>query len=379
VRIASVVCAYPPYRGGISNVAARHAHALTESGHEVEVICPAHEGAPGTDVVDGIVVHRLRPLVRHGTSALVPSVAGRIRGYDLLFLHYPFYGGAEPAALSARARRLPYLVFFHMDVVWDGVRGAALEAHRRVLAPLVLGGAHRVLVSSLDYAAHSSLARHRLGTLQELPYAIDTEERYTPGDVSAERRAALGLDPGRPVVLFVGAMDRGHAFKGVPELLRAMASGGIAERAQVALVGEGELRPGFEALARDLLPPGGAAFLGRVPEDDLVDLYRAAALTVLPSVTREEAFGVVLIESMACATPVVASDLAGVRAVVGDGSAGLLVPPGDVPALAEALAALLDDPGRRSAMGAAGRERAAGRYSRARERADLAAAVEAAS
>jgi glycosyltransferase involved in cell wall biosynthesis len=236
-----------------------------------------------------------------------------------------------------------------------------------------------VLVSSLDYAAHSSLARHRLGTLQELPYAIDTEERYTPGDVSAERRAALGLDPGRPVVLFVGAMDRGHAFKGVPELLRAMASGGIAERAQVALVGEGELRPGFEALARDLLPPGGAAFLGRVPEDDLVDLYRAAALTVLPSVTREEAFGVVLIESMACATPVVASDLAGVRAVVGDGSAGLLVPPGDVPALAEALAALLDDPGRRSAMGAAGRERAAGRYSRARERADLAAAVEAAS
>jgi glycosyltransferase involved in cell wall biosynthesis len=206
----------------------------------------------------------------------------------------------------------------------------------------------------------------------ELPYAIDTD-RYSPVPPSAERRRALGLDPDRPAVLFVGAMDRGHAFKGVPELLRAV--GALGGEADLVLVGDGELRAGYERLAGQTAPAGTVRFAGRVPEADLVDLYRAAAVTVLPSVTREEAFGVVLIESMACGTPVVASALPGVRGVVEDGESGRLVPPGDVDALTAALREVALDPARREAMGLAARERALRRFSHAREREGLAAAV----
>jgi glycosyltransferase involved in cell wall biosynthesis len=204
-----------------------------------------------------------------------------------------------------------------------------------------------------------------------MPYAVDTDA-FSPAAGADEDLAALGVDPARSRLLFVGAMDRDHAFKGIPELLRAFGAASAADRAQLVLVGDGDLRPEYERLAADLLPHGAAVFVGRAPDADLLRLYRSSAATVLPSTTREEAFGVVLIESMACGTPVVASALPGVRGVIEDGAQGLLVPPGDADALAGALAAVLDDPGRRAAMAASARARAVERFSSARERAVLA-------
>jgi glycosyltransferase involved in cell wall biosynthesis len=256
-------------------------------------------------------------------------------------------------------------------VVWDGWRGAVLWGYERSLARAILGGARRVFVSSLDYAVHSSIGRRPPQGLYEMPYAVDTEA-FSPGRVDAAELTALGVDPARARLLFVGAMDRDHAFKGVPELLRAFAGAGLADRAQLVLVGDGGLRPEYAALAADLLPPGAAVFPGRVGDADLVRLYRSSAATVLPSTTKEEAFGVVLIESMACGTPVIASALPGVRGVIEDGVQGLLVPPGNVGALARALVAVVDDAGRRAAMATAARERAVERFSHSRERAVLA-------
>jgi glycosyltransferase involved in cell wall biosynthesis len=376
VRVGVVTCVYPPYRSGIGNVAARHAAQLATIGHEVEVLCPAYDGFPCAEIVDGVSVHRLRAVVRHGNSALVPALASRVRSYDALYVHYPFYGGAEPAAIGARLYRIPYVVFFHMDVIWGGVRGAVLRMHRRTLAPFILQGAHRVWVSSFDYAQNSTLAGARLGNLEEMPYAVN-ETVYAPGYVPPATLQRLGVDPGRPYILFVGAMDSAHAFKGVPELLRAFELVRRRSDAQLVLVGDGDLRPWYEADAAQRLGLGTACFAGRVDEADLVALYRGATATVLPSTTQEEAFGVVLVEGMACGAPAVASDLPGVRAVVRDGETGRLVAPGDVAALADALAGLLEDPELRRAYSEAALKDARTRFSRGRERQALAAAFSA--
>jgi glycosyltransferase involved in cell wall biosynthesis len=374
VRIAIVVCAYPPFMGGIGNAAARHAHTLVELGHDVEVLSPAHRTAPGTSVVDGVTVHRLRPVVSHGLSAFLPGLARRVRDYDGLLVQYPFFGGAEPAALGARLSRTPYLVYFHMDVIWGGARGVFLRVHRRLGAPWVLRGARQVLVSSFDYAQHSSIAHLKLSNLRELPYSVDTNA-FTPAPVTAERRRELGIDPVRPVVLFVGTMSDAGTFKGIDRLLAAVAHGGLSAHAQVVLAGDGNRRPEYMRMAAELLPEGSYRFTGGVSDEELRDLYRAAAVTVLPSVTHEEAFGIVLIESMACGTPVVASALPGVRGVIGD-EAGLAVPPGDVPRLARAIGDVLDDVAGSDHLAVVSRSRAVTVFSRERERADLAAAVD---
>ncbi len=376
MRIAVVVCVYPPYRGGIGHAAQRQAAILAELGHEVVVYCPASPGEPASrDVVDGIPVHRLKPLLSYGNSALLPQLAGRMARHDALFLHYPFFGGAEAAALGARVRRKPYVAFFHMDVFGEGLRGAFLAAYQRTLGPLVLRGARSVLVSSEDYFRHSLQAR-RVRRIEPAPYGIDTAV-YSPAEVPAAVRERLGIAGGLPLILFVGGMDAPHAFKGVPQLLEAFASAGLAGRARLSLVGEGELRPGFEEQARRLGLGEAVRFHGRVDEDDLIALDRVADVAVLPSTGAEEAFGLVLIEAMACATAVVASRLPGVRDVVGEGAgaAGLLVPPGDVPALAGALARLVDDPGARRAFAASGLTQVRERYSSTVERERLARIV----
>lgn len=372
MRIAAVTCVYPPYRGGIGSAAQRQAALLTELGHEVEIYCPATEGPAGDEWVDGVLVHRLAPLVRYGNSALLPALARRVGGHDALYLHYPFFGGAEPAVLGALVRRRPYVAYFHMDVVGTGVRGAVLRAYDRTVAPAILRGARAVLVSSEDYARHSTIARHRPRRLIAQPYGADTRV-YRPGPADPAALRARGLDPDLPLVLFVGGMDAPHAFKGVPELVRAFGRSGLAARARLALVGEGELRSGYERMAREAGLEDAVRFLGRVSEEDLVGLYRAATVTTLPSTTSEEAFGLVLTEAMACGCPVVASALPGVREVVGTGpaAAGLAVPPGDVGALAVALARVVDDAALRARLSEGALEAVAARYSRDAERATL--------
>ncbi len=369
MKIAVVVCSYPPYRGGIGNAAARQSAALRDAGHEILVLCPAHEGQARHGMVEGIEVRYLPALLRHGVSAFIPSVAKNLRGVDALYLHYPFYGGAEAAAIAALVMRIPYVAYFHMDVRARGVRGAIIDVYDRTLAVAILREAKKVFVSSIDYARNASIGRLNLPTLQELPYGIDTD-LFHPGEPDPEVLKDLGLDTSRPIVLFVGGMDFGHAFKGVSVLIEAMA-GVPPDEAQLVLVGDGELRQGFQRLAHAQCAAP-VTFVGSASDSVLRELYRAATVSVLPSISGEEAFGIVLIESMASGTPVVASNLPGVRTVIDEGT-GVLVPAGDVNRLREAICSFVRNHERTAVMSAAARTKALERFSRLRERDDLVA------
>ena len=363
MRIALVSCVYPPYKSGIGNVAARHARQLTDMGHRVTVLCPAHDDEVGTDIVDGIVVRRLRQVLRHGNSALVPQLAWAVRDFDAVYIMWPFFGGAEAAALGARLRGIPYVVFFHMDVLWSGWRGGVLNVYERAIQPVIMRGAHAVFASSLELARASSIGGIRGLEVLPSPYSLDLE-RFRPRDADEP-------GPATPTALFVGAMDSGHAFKGVPQLIEAFTQ--VRDRVPCALrlIGDGDLRPGLEALAHASPARDSIEFLGRVDDDQLANEYRHASVVVLPSTTREEAFGVVLAEGMASGCPCIASDFPGVDAVVKSGD-GLLVPPGDVSALADALMLVISDPDRQRAMSRAALDGVA-RYHPDAERQRLAA------
>ena len=125
---------------------------------------------------------------------------------------------------------------------------------------------------------------------------------------------------------------------------------------KVVLAGDGFERPQLARLAADLGIGDDVTFLGWVANADLPPYYRAAALSVIPSL--EEGFGIPAAEAMGCEVAVVASDAGGLPEVVEHGVTGLVVPRGDAGALAHAIGSLLADTERRRAMGQAGRERA---------------------
>jgi L-malate glycosyltransferase len=216
-------------------------------------------------------------------------------------------------------------------------------------------GALASLIVATSRAVARRFARAQ-GKVRLVPNGVDLK-RFAPRPPSPSLRAALAVPPSAPVAVSVG---RHVPEKGYRHLVDAAA---LVERTKPgvhwSLVGDGELRSGLEAQARRLGLASGVHFPGS--RDDVADVLALADVFVLPS--ESEGFGRVLVEAMAMGRPVVATTVGGIPDVVVDGATGLLVAPADPAALADAVRALLDDPARATALGAAGRARAESTFS----------------
>src|SRR3989344_8085967 len=122
MKIAIIPPPFPPYAGGIGNVAAANARELIKLGHEVRVFTPQY--GPVTEEITDVPIQRIKPLLRYGNGALITSFGWMLRGFDILHLHYPFFGGAEMiwlqrSKLQALGSKL--IIHYHMDVVGEGM------------------------------------------------------------------------------------------------------------------------------------------------------------------------------------------------------------------------------------------------------------------
>jgi len=142
----------------------------------------------------------------------------------------------------------------------------------------------------------------------------------------------------KPVILYVGSLIK---RKGVVYLLEAMAKlTRSAPSLELKIIGDGPEKPELEEIAAQLGLGRRVSFLGFLPPDEVRQWMQRAKLFVLPSV--EEGLGVVLLEALACGTPIVASRIGGIPEVLTP-EVGILVPPTDVDALSEAILQALND------------------------------------
>jgi glycosyltransferase involved in cell wall biosynthesis len=239
------------------------------------------------------------------------------------------------------------MVFTHGIEVWQPLgwpRGAALRRADLVIGP------------SADTVQHLISEQRILpGKVQRLPWGLDPE-------FEARLAAAVPLSPppdfprtGR-IILTVGRWDTAEKYKGADTLISALPSVlKAAPDVSLVLVGDGDDRPRLEQLARDLGVSERAHFLFGLTPDQLFACYASCDVFALPS--SGEGFGLVFLEAMAYAKPVIGGAHGGIPDIVEDGVTGLLVPHGDVERLAQALDFLFNDPVRAREMGARGRDR----------------------
>jgi phosphatidyl-myo-inositol alpha-mannosyltransferase len=254
--------------------------------------------------------------------------------FDVLHLHEPLT--PTPCVTALAIATCPIVATHHASGVLNWARGAM-----KTWGFLMQRIDHRIAVSE----------QARLSA-----------ERWTPGDYEVIPNGVL-IPPvadagGREnAIVFIGRHD---PRKGMPVLLKAWPEVHRRTGARLRLVGADPLAVGL-LLARHRVPHEGIDVLGFLPQEELTRELLEAKVLAAPS-TGQESFGMVLTRAFACATPVVASDIPGYRAVMTD-ETGLLVPPGDAAALTEGLVGLLEDEPRRQALGESARRLAVERYS----------------
>lgn len=332
---------YAPYRSGLTIYAERLCRALAARGHRVTVLASRHDPAlPEDERLDGVRLIRL-PVAGSFSRAvilpsLIPEVVRHLRGKSILHLHIPL---AEAAILASIGRTMgKRVIVTHMADL--DLTGSSIErlASTIALASGVTGGrlAHRVVTNTHDRARVSPFVRKLGDNVSVIAPPIEISPPRPDAGGATRKRHGLGTGP---VIGFVGRM----VFeKGIEVLARA-----------VPIV-RAQLPDATFAFAGPTTGPGGAALTGpwdaelaRYPEavrrlgplsaGELADFYAACDVLVLPSTNWTETFGMVQVEAMLCGTPVIATDLPGVREPVGTTGMGRIVPAGDAAALAAAI------------------------------------------
>jgi rhamnosyl/mannosyltransferase len=348
---------YSPVRGGMETALQ---NLCGGERHSVSTRALVVNRTRGTrhDVVDGVPVTRVGSLMRIGAVALAPTLPiwlARAEA-DLIVLHEP-----NPMALVAYffARpRASLIVWYHAEVLRPRWR------YRLFYQPLLkfaLRRASRIVVASPPMKDVAPLAAHR-NKCVVIAYGVECD-RYRATEAVTATANALRTRIGSPFLLFIGRLV---SYKGLDVLLDALP--GLA--AHAVIIGEGPQRPAIEALIRGRGLEERVHLIGDVSDTDLVAWLHACTVAVLPSTTRQEAFGLVQLEAMLCGRPVVSTDVpTGVSWVNVDGETGLVVPAGDAGALHGALLRLLTDDELRRAMGAAAQKRVLERFTADRMRA----------
>ena len=351
-----------PYIAGAEQQALGLARALTRAEAEVRMVTTLFaDGLPRRETIDGIDVERIRvPLARNAAATgpafhaakisqivtMALHVARAARGADVVHAHC-LSASSLGAVIGARIAGVPVLVKPSLGGVEGELRKIVVSAAARPLLAM-LRRVDRFAIMSEEIARELSDVGVSTDRFSTVDNGIDLD-RFSPASESERGalRARLGI-PSGPVALFVGQYV---PRKGVRELLTAWSS--VRERfpsAPLALAGHGAEQSVIDEAVR--VPGGGVMDLGS--RTDVVDVIRAANLLVLPS--RNESFGNVIVEALACGLPVLVGRTGVATQLDLDGTAGRFIDPESPASIADGLAEFLDDPERRAAAGARGRE-----------------------
>ncbi len=308
----------------------------------------------------GVVVYtvrrfRSRAALKHVVRAGWLALEVERDGVTHLHAHFA-HGPAAVAHFVSLLTGLPYSVTAHAKDIYTSPPDLLATKLR----------AARFVVTCTGYNARylaGVMGESAAGRIHRIYHGLDLR-LFAPGD--GVPRAAGPHAP--PIILAVGRLVEKKGFADLIEAVRLLVNRGYDALLQI--VSGGDRREALRQQISDAGLEDRATLLGPRPQEQLLALYRAATVVALPSVVTEngdrDGIPNVLVEAMRLGTPVVSTAVSGIPELVIDGETGLLVPPRDAPALATALARLLDD--------AALRERlAAGAARHVRREFDLAA------
>jgi glycosyltransferase involved in cell wall biosynthesis len=345
---------YFPDHGGIESVTRGLAEGASSIGHSVTVICFKRNASPDFAVIDGVRVVRAPTAVIVASQPLdlryVWHCLRESRDADIVHLHTPNMLGGLCCLLLRKSIRL--VVHWHSDVIGKPLLGRLF----RPLENALLSRADRVIATSHAYMEGSQALRRVVAKTSVIPIGMrdPTIPRWREDHSSKLPEELRNAIDGLRLILSIGRLV---PYKGFEYLIQAAKA--FRNDAVLVIVGDGPLHASLRASIDEEGLEDRVFLAGRVGEEALHELFCRAEVFCLASISRAEAFGVVLVEAMAHGLPVVATAIpgSGVPWVNQHGVTGLNVPVRDPAALAMACNQILDSDQERARLSAGSRRR----------------------
>jgi len=343
VHVVQTHTRYFPHVDGVGSTVREQSRELVARGHRVTVLCSKVDPSrPATEEIEGVRIRRI-PTAGQISDTHLPlylpvELARIVPDADVLHAHLPTPWTADVTALGGYLSGTPTVLTYHNDLVGTGLASHAAALYNRTGLELTLRLVDRIAITQPDYLTDSAHLGRFAVKVTVVPNGVDPTTFSPPGDES--RTGA------RPQLFFLALLDENHTYKGLDVLIDALAHLFESEDAAVCpdliIGGDGGNRAAYEQQVRDRDLDDHVTFLGYVPEADLPRRYAEADAFVLPSrSSAQEGFGLVLLEALACKTPVVTTPVVGIADTIAAEPVGTLVDPDDPAALADGIEAVL--------------------------------------
>jgi len=332
--ICIITSTFLPYIGGIGNVSYLQALGLSRLGHNVTIITPYYNSVIRDLNQHNLIVRYIKPIFKWGLAGLIsPAHLVKPKKFDRYLLHIPSIGISEAMLFFNRKNNIRFSIFYHMDLKGDKFfKKSIFWIHMNFVVLPLIRKSEKVAVSSWDYLNNSKLKRYYNSNADKIiciPCPVNTDIfKLIPGKYNSKLPKKF---------LFVGALDRAHYFKGLDNLLKAFSYLTDTSMYELRVVGGGAMKEYYMNKSMQYGLKNKVKFLGSINNEELNLEYNKAHCLVLPSTDKSEAFGLVLIESMCCGTPVITTNLPGVRTVASLSKFNQIIKPNSVEELYRSL------------------------------------------
>jgi len=349
MKILQTPVRFYPFIGGVENYVYYLSKRLVKLGHVVTVICANEPNTEEEETIKGIKVKRLSYIGKIANTNITPKLLSELlrEEFDIVHTHLPTPWSADGSAIVSKLKRKPLILTYHNDIVGNGIANYIAKFYNVTMLKLLLREADIIIITQPNYCNYSYHLKQYKDKIKVIPNGVDIE-RFKPLNVEKEEKT----------LFFLSSLDEFHRYKGLDYLLEGLIT--IKKRIQdVKLIigGEGKLLNYYKQRVILMGLEDNVEFVGFIPDEKIVEYYNKCDIFVLPSISaKQEGFGIVLPEAMACERPVVSTEIVGVAEDVRERNAGRIVKPKDERALAEAIIEILEDKNLARKMGKNGRQ-----------------------
>lgn len=330
-----------PEGGGLENYAFQVGKRLQDE-YAVFVVCSTR-GKNVTEVIDGVQITRMQPdffvsntPIKFGLSKFIAVFAAQ-NSINIIHGHMPVPFFADMAARVSRKLGIPFLLTFHATELKKGTYTDIIEKFYR---PFL----NKTFSLSSQVVAVTQKGRDNILS------SVDGVKVIPPGVESVSEAVHVVREKS---FVFAGQLSKSHEWKGLKYLIEAFSN--IDVDSLLYIAGDGDMRQEYEGLAQKLGVSEKCIFLGWIDRDEMLGYVEKSLALIIPSINDSEGFPTVMPEALSRGTALIGSRVGGIPEMITGGETGMLVSPGNVAELSDALVWALEHEKEMIEMGKKGR------------------------